>query len=105
MEAKQAGQAFASIEQFRHTPCRECRSRQTVPLICQGVVIVSCEKYGGATRKGRPEQSAPATGYGWQESKDEPDALVCRKDGAPPPSDKPSLLSSGAPDPQRRQYP
>ncbi|MGW0553239.1 hypothetical protein ACWDZ6_03325 [Streptomyces sp. NPDC002926] len=65
------------------------------------MVIVSREKCGGATRKGRLEQSAPATGY----SRQDPDALMCRKDGAPPPSDKPGLLSSGTLDPQRRQYP
>lgn len=53
---------------------------------------------------GRDGQACP-TGYSWQTPKDDPDALVCRKDGAPPPSDKPGLLSSGALDPQRRQYP
>ncbi|MEW2084613.1 hypothetical protein [Streptomyces sp. NPDC005283] len=69
------------------------------------MVIVSCEKCGGATRKGRLEQSAPATGYSRQESKDDPAALACRKDGAPPPSDKSGLLSSGDLDPQHHQYP
>lgn len=43
-------------------------------------------------------------GYSWQAPKDDPDALVCRRDGAPPPDDKPGLLSMGL-DPQRRQYP
>ncbi|MEW2083482.1 hypothetical protein [Streptomyces sp. NPDC005283] len=60
MDAKQVGQAFASIERFRRTPCRECQSRQTVPLINQGVVIVSCENCGGATPKGRLVQPATA---------------------------------------------
>ncbi|WP_326648372.1 MULTISPECIES: hypothetical protein [unclassified Streptomyces] len=60
MDAIQVGQAFASIERFRHTRCRECQSQQTVPLINQGVVIVSCENCGGATRKGRLAQPATA---------------------------------------------
>jgi len=44
------------------------------------------------------------TGYSWQAPADDPDALVCRRDGAPPPDDKPGLLSLGL-DPNRRQYP
>lgn len=53
MDASQVAAAFRAIQQFRGTPCRECQSRQTVPLIYEGVVIVSCEDCGGATRKGR----------------------------------------------------
>jgi hypothetical protein len=54
-----------------------------------------------------PEGPAGAScpeGYSWQAPKDDPDALVCRKNGAPPP-DSPGLLSSAALDPNRRQYP
>ncbi|NUK07447.1 hypothetical protein HRW18_05345 [Streptomyces lunaelactis] len=61
MDTRQVGQAFASIERFRGTACRECQSRQTVPLLYEGVVVVSCENCGGATRMGRLAQSAPAT--------------------------------------------
>lgn len=61
MDANQVAAAHRSIQQFRHTPCRECQSRQTVPLLYEGAVIVSCENCGGATRKGRLAQSAPAT--------------------------------------------
>lgn len=47
-------------------------------------------------------------GYSWQTPDYDPDARVCRKDGAPnpepSPSEKPGLLSMGL-DPQRRQYP
>ena len=52
---------------------------------------------------GRDGQACPE-GYSWQAPKNDPDALVCRKDGAPPP-DEPGLLSSAALDPSRRQYP
>lgn len=62
--------------------------------------------------KGDPGESGPEgpagascpDGYSWQAPKGDPDALVCRKDGAPPP-DEPGLLSSAALDPSRRQYP
>lgn len=54
---------------------------------------------------GAAGQSCP-TGYSWQAPADDPDALICRRDGAPPPKDpgKPGLLSLGL-DPTRRQYP
>lgn len=52
---------------------------------------------------GRDGQACP-DGYSWQAPKGDPDALVCRRDGAPPP-DSPGLLSSAALDPSRRQYP
>jgi hypothetical protein len=52
---------------------------------------------------GKDGQACP-DGYSWQAPKDDPDALVCRRDGAPPP-DSPGLLSSAALDPSRRQYP
>jgi outer membrane murein-binding lipoprotein Lpp len=55
-------------------------------------------------KDGRDGQACP-TGYSWQAPADDPDALVCRKDGAPQPSGSPSggLLSLGL-DPTRRQY-
>lgn len=55
----------------------------------------------------RGEQGPPGAcpeGYSLQAPEDDPDALICRRDGAPPPSEEPSngmLLSL---DPQRRQY-
>lgn len=58
----------------------------------------------GAT--GPAGQSCPE-GYSWQAPADDPDALVCRRDGAPPPSDEPGnsgAQAGGALDPQRRQY-
>lgn len=58
---------------------------------------------GPAGEDGRDGQSCP-TGYSWQPAKGDPDALVCRKDGAPPPEQGPGLLSLGL-DPNRRQYP
>ena len=61
MDAHQVDAAHRSIQQFRGTACRECQSRQTVPLIYEGVAVVSCENCGGATRKGRLTQSALAT--------------------------------------------
>lgn len=51
---------------------------------------------------GQDGQACPE-GYSWQAPKGDPDALVCRRDGAPPP-DSPGLLSLGM-DPARRQYP
>jgi len=45
-------------------------------------------------------------GYSWQAPEGDPDALVCRRDGAPQPSPSKGggLLSMGL-DPNRRQYP
>lgn len=60
---------------------------------------------GPAGEDGRDGQACP-TGYSWQAPADDPDALVCRKDGAPQPTDSPSgggLFSLGL-DPTRRQY-
>jgi hypothetical protein len=55
-------------------------------------------------RDGRDGQACP-TGYSWQAPAGDPDALVCRKDGAPDPggSPSPSTLVLGL-DPQRRVY-
>ncbi|KOG21819.1 collagen triple helix repeat protein Precursor [Streptomyces viridochromogenes] len=59
---------------------------------------------GPRGEQGPPGQSCPE-GYSWQAPAGDPDALVCRRDGAPPPSDEPGngngLLAL---DPQRRQY-
>ncbi|NUL05994.1 hypothetical protein HRW07_22735 [Streptomyces lunaelactis] len=60
MDANQVDAAHRSIQQFRGTPCRECQSQQTVPLLYEGAVIVSCENCGGATRKGRLVELATA---------------------------------------------
>lgn len=60
---------------------------------------------GPAGEDGEDGQGCPA-GYSWQAPEDDPDALVCRRDGAPPPSspapDPPAPLAL---DPYRRQYP
>jgi hypothetical protein len=52
---------------------------------------------------GRDGQTCP-DGYRLQAPSYDPDALVCRKDGAPDPSEGPSPQAAGALDPQRRQY-
>ncbi|MFJ8784947.1 collagen-like protein [Streptomyces sp. NPDC102476] len=59
---------------------------------------------GPAGADGKDGQACPA-GYSWQAPADDPDALVCRKDGAPDPepSESPSSLAAGL-DPSRRQY-
>jgi hypothetical protein len=59
---------------------------------------------GPAGADGKDGQTCP-DGYSLQPPADDPDALVCRKDGAPQPSQKKSggLLGMGL-DPSRRQY-
>lgn len=52
---------------------------------------------------GRDGQTCP-DGYSLQPPKNDPDALVCRRNGAPPP-DNGGLVSLAALDPSRRQYP
>lgn len=53
---------------------------------------------------GRDGQTCP-DGYSLQAPAYDPDALVCRRDGAPQPEKKDGgLLSAGALDPTRRQY-
>jgi hypothetical protein len=53
---------------------------------------------------GSAGQSCPE-GYSWQPAKNDPDALVCRRDGAPPPNEEPAAPLPLALDPSRRQYP
>jgi hypothetical protein len=61
-------------------------------------------KDGADGKDGRDGQTCP-DGYSLQPPPDDPDALVCRRDGAPPPDDdKPGPLALAL-DPQRRQYP
>lgn len=52
---------------------------------------------------GRNGQTCP-DGYSLQPAADDPDALVCRRTGAPPSEPQPGP-SPGGLDPQRRQYP
>ncbi|MEU0397932.1 collagen-like protein [Streptomyces sp. NPDC006208] len=57
---------------------------------------------GPAGDDGKDGQTCP-DGYSLQPPKNDPDALICRRDNAPPP-DNGGLLSMGL-DPARRQYP
>jgi hypothetical protein len=60
---------------------------------------------GGEQGPAGPAGQSCPEGYSWQAPAGDPDALVCRKDGAPPPDpDRPGLLSAAL-DPSRRQYP
>ncbi|MGB8941120.1 MAG: hypothetical protein WCD21_12935, partial [Streptomyces sp.] len=43
-------------------------------------------------------------GYSLQAPASDPDALVCRRDGAPPPDPDPEPSPQAALDPTRRQY-
>lgn len=52
-----------------------------------------------------PEGPACPTGYSLQAPPGDPDALVCRRDGAPAPDDDPPSPLALALDPTRRQYP
>ncbi|GGS74071.1 hypothetical protein GCM10010206_40600 [Streptomyces cinerochromogenes] len=60
---------------------------------------------GADGRDGRDGQTCPA-GYSLQPPPDDPDALICRKDAAPQPSDSdsPSAPQALGLDPQRRQH-
>jgi hypothetical protein len=60
-------------------------------------------KDGADGQDGRDGQTCP-DGYSLQAPSYDPDALVCRKDGAPQPSPSPSGLLSLGLDPTRRQY-
>jgi len=59
---------------------------------------------GADGRDGRDGQTCP-DGYSLQPPADDPDALVCRRDGAPDPGDGESSPLAAGLDPQRRQYP
>ncbi|MEV5977475.1 collagen-like protein [Streptomyces sp. NPDC052114] len=59
-------------------------------------------KDGAAGQDGRDGQTCP-DGYSLQAPADDPDALVCRRDGAPPPDPGPSPQAAAL-DPTRRQY-
>lgn len=57
---------------------------------------------------GKDGQTTCPNGYSWQAPANDPDALVCRKVGAPPEEPAPSddaPPQAAALDPQRRQYP
>jgi len=59
---------------------------------------------GPRGEQGPPGQSCP-DGFSWQTPDYDPDAKVCRRDGAPQPSEEPEQGSGLlALDPQRRQY-
>ncbi|WP_405543935.1 collagen-like protein [Streptomyces phaeochromogenes] len=58
---------------------------------------------GETGERGPAGESCPE-GYGWQTPSYDPDALVCRKDGAPDPSEEPTSPLAAGLDPQRRVY-
>jgi hypothetical protein len=58
---------------------------------------------GADGQDGRDGQTCP-DGYSLQPPNNDPDALVCRRDTTPAPSDNPSSSPSLALDPSRRQY-
>ncbi|MGW7087494.1 collagen-like protein [Streptomyces sp. NPDC054871] len=58
---------------------------------------------GEAGADGRDGQNCP-DGYSLQPPADDPDALICRRDSAPPPDDPENGPQAAALDPQRRQY-
>jgi hypothetical protein len=64
---------------------------------------------GPAGPQGERGERGPAgptcpDGYTLQAPPDDPDALVCRREDAPPPEDSPAPPQNGALDPQRRVY-
>jgi hypothetical protein len=58
----------------------------------------------GATGDRGPSGASCEDGYSWQTPSWDPDARVCRRDGAPDPSESPSPSSAAALDPRRLQY-
>ncbi|MER7577188.1 hypothetical protein [Streptomyces sp. NPDC126514] len=53
MDSATVSRAFTFVEgRFSGTPCWECKGRETIGTIYQGIVIASCEGCGGATRIG-----------------------------------------------------
>ena len=64
---------------------------------------------GDAGEKGDPGERGPSgasceDGYSWQTPSYDPDARVCRRDGAPDPSESPSPSVAAGLDPSRRVY-
>jgi hypothetical protein len=58
----------------------------------------------GDTGAQGPSGASCEPGYSWQTPSWDPDARVCRRDGAPDPSESPSPSAGGALDPRRMQY-
>lgn len=58
----------------------------------------------GATGATGPSGASCEDGYSWQTPSWDPDARVCRRDGAPDPSESPSLSALPGLDPRRLQY-
>lgn len=58
----------------------------------------------GDTGERGPAGASCEDGYSWQTPSYDPDARVCRRDGAPDPSESPSPSSAAALDPRRLQY-
>lgn len=58
----------------------------------------------GDTGEQGPSGASCEDGYSWQTPSYDPDARVCRRDGAPDPSESPSPSSAAALDPRRLQY-
>lgn len=58
----------------------------------------------GATGEQGPAGQACEDGFSWQTPSWDPDARVCRRDGAPDPGESPSPSAGGALDPRRLQY-
>lgn len=77
----------------------------TGPQGVQGVQGERGEKgdRGDTGPEGLPGPNCPE-GHSLQTPSWDPDALVCRKDGAPDPEEPPGPQAEGALDPQRRVY-
>jgi translation initiation factor 2 beta subunit (eIF-2beta)/eIF-5 len=49
-DADQINRLFAQVQkQFGRRPCRDCKSRETVGTVYEGIVIVSCSNCGSGT--------------------------------------------------------
>lgn len=58
----------------------------------------------GATGATGPAGASCEDGFSWQTPSYDPDARVCRRDGAPDPGESPSASAGAALDPRRLQY-
>lgn len=58
----------------------------------------------GATGERGPSGASCEDGFSWQTPSYDPDARVCRRDGAPDPSESPSPAVAAGLDPRRMQY-